>query len=94
MIDILPCHVWAQGDARPNANRRAMRVTRRCAVRDVEVGNLVDYVLCTPVRCHLDVEFIDNGCEAVVLRSGRTTENMTPFFVQEVSRGCFETPWS
>ena len=21
-------------------------------------------------------------------------ENMTPFFAQEVSRGCFETPWS
>ena len=29
-----------------------------------------------------------------VLRSGRTAENITLFFAQEVSRGCFETPWS
>ena len=30
----------------------------------------------------------------VVLRSGRTPEEMTFFFAQEVSRGCLETPWS
>ena len=30
----------------------------------------------------------------VVLRSGRTAEDMTLFFAKEVSRGCLETPWS
>ena len=35
-----------------------------------------------------------NEFSRAVLRSGRTAENMTLFFAQEVSRGCFETPWS
>jgi len=40
---------------------------------------------------------IDRACaglQRAVLRSGRTAEDMKLFFAQEVSRGCFETPWS
>ena len=35
----------------------------------------------------------DSRDRRAVLRLGRTAEEMTLFFGQEVSRGCFETPW-